>query len=64
MLIDRSLRPNPFQTYRDCQTGRWVTVLPKASTEGFHSIPAKQAAPQPPELALHQFQPPDSQASS
>ena len=28
MLVDRTLRPNPFQTYRDSKTGRWVTVFP------------------------------------
>jgi hypothetical protein len=46
MLVDRTLRPNPFQTYRDPETGRWVTVLPQPSRD--HQ---GQPAPQPPEVS-------------
>ncbi|WP_421657745.1 hypothetical protein [Leptothermofonsia sp. ETS-13] len=24
----RSLRPNPFTTYRDPKTGRWIVIVP------------------------------------
>lgn len=27
---NRTLRANPFLTYRDPQTGQWVTILPKS----------------------------------
>lgn len=48
MLINRTLRPNPFQTYRDPQTGRWVTVLPYSpASHQRHDHPA-QKQPQPP----------------
>ncbi|HEY9622598.1 MAG TPA: hypothetical protein V6C78_19720 [Crinalium sp.] len=26
--IDRRLKPNPFTTYRDPQTGKWMVVKP------------------------------------
>jgi hypothetical protein len=31
MLINNALRPNPFHTYRDPETGRWITVFPATS---------------------------------
>jgi len=35
-----ALRPNPFTTYRDPDTGRWVVVLPSKPSPDKSSLPS------------------------
>jgi hypothetical protein len=37
MLINNTLRPNPFHTYRDPETGRWITFF--SATSRSHQPP-------------------------
>lgn len=40
-----TLRPNPFITYRDPATGRWITVLTPPQAEGYPACLVPAPAP-------------------
>jgi len=42
MLINNALRPNPFHTYRDPETGRWITVFPATNMSEQHTFQKEQ----------------------
>lgn len=43
---DRTLRTNPFHTYRDPQTGLWITVVPKPLMESEWPTKLQARSPQ------------------
>jgi hypothetical protein len=45
--MQSALRPNPFNTYRDPQTGYWITVV--TTPTGGNAMPCQQSPlPRPP----------------
>jgi hypothetical protein len=42
MRTDRTLRPNPYYTYRDPLTGRWITILPPSATSVYQAQKTSQ----------------------
>lgn len=49
----KSLKTNPFQTYRDPETGQWKVVMVNADATVPHSSDSHKVASQKPEKLRH-----------
>jgi len=58
MPTEPTLRSNPFHTYRDPKTGRWITVFPAATAT------INPPVANPPQLKLRPSSWPQPQAQS